>query len=220
MQETPDKGPIRHLGKQIVKHDKGHNLVFIANQTHQLHKWLENDNIDKVLSNELWTNPTVTDKQKTCMIKLQTRQYMGHAQKQIFFGREAYPSPYLQLIRCGYMAPCILKCNQQHIHALITKRHNKVVWEIRKLVLSTIISRRYTLMNARTHNEPPQENTMPIWLLPCTCSTQRCHCKAKLKHDISCIIGYPYNHPPLEAPTPKLTIQFNEFTYYNDKFIA
>ena len=52
MRETPDKGPIRHLGKHIVKHDKGHNLAIIANQTHQLHKWLKNNNIDKVLSND------------------------------------------------------------------------------------------------------------------------------------------------------------------------
>ena len=26
---------------------------------------------------------------------------------------------------------------------------------------------------------PPQENTIPTWLLPCTCDTQRCHCNAK-----------------------------------------
>ena len=37
MQETPYKGLIRHLGKHIFKHDKGHNLTIIAKQTHQLH---------------------------------------------------------------------------------------------------------------------------------------------------------------------------------------
>ena len=69
MQETPDKGPIRHLSKHILKHDNEHNLTIIASQTHQLHKWLENEDIDKILSNDFWTNHAITDKQKTCLIK-------------------------------------------------------------------------------------------------------------------------------------------------------
>ena len=51
MQETPDKGPIRHLGKQVLKYDKKYNLEVIANQTHRLHKWLENKDIDKTFNN-------------------------------------------------------------------------------------------------------------------------------------------------------------------------
>ena len=75
-------------------------------------------------------------------------------------------------------------------------------------------------MNACTYHELPQENTIPIWLLPCTCGTQRCHCNAMLKPDILCILGHPYNSPPPppEAPTPKITIQFIAFTYCNDIF--
>ena len=88
MQETLDKGPIKHLSKHILKHDNEHNLTIIANQPHQLHKWLENDDIDKILSNDFWTNPVITNKQKTCLIKFRTRQYMGHVRKQLFFGRE------------------------------------------------------------------------------------------------------------------------------------
>jgi hypothetical protein len=64
LQETPDKGPIRHLGKYVLKYDKRHNLEIIANQTHQLHKWLDNKDIDKVLSQDFWKNPTITKKQK------------------------------------------------------------------------------------------------------------------------------------------------------------
>ena len=52
MQETLDKGPIRHLGKYVLKYDKRHNLEIITNQTYQLHKWLDNKDIDKVLSND------------------------------------------------------------------------------------------------------------------------------------------------------------------------
>ena len=92
MQETLDKGPIRHLGKYILKHDKGLNITIMASQTHQLHKWFENEDIDKILSNGLWTNPAITYKQNTCLIEFRTGQDMGHAQKQLFFGREAYMS--------------------------------------------------------------------------------------------------------------------------------
>ena len=205
MQETPYKGPIRHLGMHIVIHGKGHNLAIIANKTHQLHKWLENDNIDKVLSNELWINPTVTDKQTTCLIKFRIGQYAVHARMQLLFGNEAYPlktCPICNSSDADTWLHVLLKCKQHHIHALITKRHNKVVWEIRKLVFSSKISRHCTLMNARTQYELPQENTVPTWLLPCTCGTQRCHCNAMLKPDILCVIGHPYNHPH-HRPLPK-----------------
>ena len=211
MEETPNKGPIRHLSKHILKHDNELNLTIIANQTHQLHKWLENDDIDKVLSNDFWTNLAITDKQKTCLIKFRTGQYMGHARKQLFFGREAFPSrtcPICNSTNADTWLHVLLKCKQQHIHALITKRHNKVVWEIRKLILSNRIAKHYTLTNAGTHNEIPQENTVPPWLLPCTCDAQRCHCNARLKPDIMCIIGHPYNRPPPETPTPNIIIQY------------
>jgi hypothetical protein len=51
--QTPWK---THIQVQQIQR---HNLAIIANQTHQLHKWLENDDIDKVLSNDLWTNPAI-----------------------------------------------------------------------------------------------------------------------------------------------------------------
>ena len=148
--------------------------------------------------------PRYPYKQKTCLIKFQTGQYMGHARKQLFFGREAFPSrtcPICNSTDAETWLHVLLKCKQQHIHALITKRHNKAVWEIRRLILTNKISRHYTLMNAGTHNDTPQENTVPPWLLPCTCSTQRCHCNARLKPDILCIIGHPHNHPsPPQKP--------------------
>ena len=86
------KGLIRHLGKCITKYDKKHNLALIATQTHQLHKWFDNKNIDKALSNDFWNNLVITNKQKICLVKFRTGQYMGHVGKQLFFGRIAYPS--------------------------------------------------------------------------------------------------------------------------------
>ena len=76
--------------------------------------------------------------------------------KHVFFGREAYPSKTCPICNSSYVDTwlhVLLKCKQQHIHALVTQRHNKIAWEIRKLILSTKISRHYTLMNAGTHNE-------------------------------------------------------------------
>jgi hypothetical protein len=223
MHETPDKGPIRHLGRYIVKYDKKHNLALIATQTHQLHKWLHNKDIDQTLSNDFWNNPLITDRQKTCLIKFRTGQYMGHARKQLFFGRTAYPShtcPICNSVEADTWLHVLLKCKQQHIHALITNRHNKAVWEIRKLLVSNKITRHYILMNAGTYNDHPPENTVPTWLLPCTCDTHRCHCNARLKPDILCVLGHPYNSPPPAGPTPTTTIQFIEFTYCNDRFSA
>ena len=75
-------------------------------------------------------------------------------------------------------------------------------------------------MNAGIYNDSPQENTVPAWLLPCTCNTQRCHCNARLKPDLLCVIGHPYNSTPPEAPTQEITIQYIEFTYCNDRFSA
>ena len=64
---------------------------------------------------------------------------------------------------------------------------------------------------------PPQENTVPTWLLPCNCDQQRCYCHARLKPDILCVKGLPYqNDPPLNRVN-NLTIQFIEFTYCNDR---
>jgi hypothetical protein len=74
-------------------------------------------------------------------------------------------------------------------------------------------------MNVGTFNNTPQENTVPNWLLPCTCSTQRCHCNSRFRPDILCVRGLPYQTVP--SPTnidPNLTIQFIEFTYCNDRF--
>ena len=199
---------------------KKHNLEIKANRKHQLHKWLNNKDIDKVLSNEFSKNPTITNKRKKCLVKFRTGQYMGHAWKQLFFGREAYPSnrcPICNSLDADTWLHVLLKCKQQHIHALITKRHNKVVWEICKLINSNKISRHYILMNACTYNGLPQENIVPTWLLPCTSGAQRFHYNAKFKPDILCIIGHPYKYLPLEAPTLEITIQFIQFTYCNDK---
>ena len=49
------------------------------------------------------------------------------------------------------------------------------------------------------------DNTIPSWLLPCTCHQPRCICPIRLKLDILCILGAPQwpNHPLPWAQTLK-----------------
>jgi hypothetical protein len=181
MMDTPDKGPVRFLEKQVKKFDRINILENLAGQTPNIYKWTGNEDIDKELSNEFWNNPNITDKQKSCLIKFRTGTYMGQARKQLFFGRQRYPTITCPI--CNSHEPdtwlhVLLTCRQQHIHSLHVKRHNKAVWEIRKLLISSEKSRCYILMNAGTFNNNHQENTVPNWLLPCIYGTQRCQCNA------------------------------------------
>ena len=54
---------------------------------------------------------------------------MGHAQKQLFLGREAYPSKTCLICNSPNAVTwlhVLLKCKQQHIHALITKKTRQI----------------------------------------------------------------------------------------------
>ena len=146
---------------------------------------------------------------------------MGNTRKQLFFGREAYPSITCSIcnsLELDTWLHVLLNCKQNHIHAFRIKRHNKAVWVLRNLIVSSKHSRCYILMNARTYDNNPPKNTIPPWLLPCTCNLQRCHCNARFKPDIICIKGLSYQANPPSASVNNLRIQFIEFTYYNDRF--
>ena len=146
---------------------------------------------------------------------------MGNARKKLLFGIQIFPSktcPKCNSPNINTWLHVLLKCNQHRIHAFRTKRHNKTIWEIRKLILSSLKSRCYILMNAGSFNNNPKKNTVPTGLLPCTCGSLRCHYNARLKPDILCIKRLPYQNTPPSTPTDHLTIQFIEFTYINDRF--
>ena len=146
---------------------------------------------------------------------------MGNAKKTIILDREAYPSITCSIcnsLEFDTWLHILLNCKQRHIHALQIIRHNNAVWALRKLLISSKHSRCYILMNARTFKDKPLENTISPWLLPCSCSHQRCHCNARFKPDKICIKGLPYQANPPINPINNLKIQFIEFTYYNDRF--
>ena len=73
-------------------------------------------------------------------------------------------------------------------------------------------------MNAGYFNEKPPDNTVPHWLFPCSCLTQRCQCNSRLRLDILYVQGTPYLGNPPTSVNPSLTIQFIEFSYTNDRF--
>ena len=112
----------------------------------------------------------------------------------------------------------LLHCTRPHIHALQIQRHNKAIWEIRKLFLSHPDTRSYITMNVETFNQNPLKNTIPSWLVNYTCHTPRCHYIARFKPNILYITSLPYQASPPTNPDPRYTIHFIEFTYTNDRF--
>jgi hypothetical protein len=149
-------------------------------------------------------------------------QYMGNAMKHLFWN-DLFPNincSLCQIIQPYTWLHLLLCCIEPHIHKLHINRHNKVVQAIRKFLISNTKSRCYILMNVGKTDEQTQENTIPHWLLPCSCNnqTQRCQCNARLRPDILCTRNHLYNAEPPNQSKPDLTIQFIEFTYYNDRY--
>ena len=148
---------------------------------------------------------------------------MGHTRKQLFFGRDAYPSHTCLICNSSEVDTwlhVLLKCKQQHVHALITNKHNKAVWEIHKLLISNKVSRHYILMNAGTYNELSQENTVPTWLL----IMHMWHPNMPLQHLVqtrhSMHLRSSIQLPTAISPYTINHHTIHEFTYCNDIFSA
>jgi hypothetical protein len=73
--------------------------------------------------------------------------------------------------------------------------------------------------NACNTNNNNQEQTVPEWLMECTCPQTRCQCHARLRPNILCIIGVPNHTSTPLLPSHTKTIQFIEFTYCHDRFL-
>lgn len=70
-------------------------------------------------------------------------------------------------------------------------------------------------MNVGTTNENPPENTLQLWLSPCTCAQGRYHCNARLKEHLLRSKEHPYQSNPLTTANRNLIIQFIELKYCN-----
>ena len=127
---TPYKGPIRHLQECNIKYDHMHTLELTAQTFPNINKWISDKSIDIKTSTNYWNHPRSTDAQKPCILKFQYNQYMDNACKQLFLGPTLFP--HITCSLCHSPKPdtwkhVLLSCTQYHIHALCIKRHNKAV---------------------------------------------------------------------------------------------
>ena len=70
--KRPDKGPVRCIDTYITKHDRDNNLNIMSRPFPNISKRTLNHDIDNELSNNLWSNPIISNPQKTCMLKFRT----------------------------------------------------------------------------------------------------------------------------------------------------
>jgi hypothetical protein len=68
------KGPIRHLKSYLETVEKKSNDD-LAKTFDNINKWVNNPHTDKKISNNFWTNPTITDTQITQLLKFRYGQY-------------------------------------------------------------------------------------------------------------------------------------------------
>lgn len=101
-----------------------HKLYIVETNFLNIDNWIIYIELDNKLSNKFWKLEIIMNAQKTYLLKFLSRQHMGHACKQSFFGIEAIPS--ITCSMCQSTNPntwfqVLLKCKLQHIHALIIK---------------------------------------------------------------------------------------------------
>jgi transposase-like protein len=157
-------------------------------------KWTSNDQINHKLSNQFWKNPRITNAQITQTLKFRYAQYMGNHRKNLFWPN-LFPNPKCTLCPQQYHRKhghtYSLHVQTPHRKGLCIARHNKGVHQIAHTLQSNKFTRYYTLINAGNQNFRPQDNTIPQWLLQCTCPTTTCTCLARLRPDILCLLGAP-----------------------------
>ena len=109
-------------------------------------------------------------------------------------------------------------CEHPYLKGLRIARHNKAIHLITQTVQANKHTRYYTLTNACNINNTSQEQTVPEWLINCSCPQVPCQCHARLRPDILCVIGAPNHTTTPLTPSHTTTIQFIEFTYCHDRF--
>ena len=110
-------------------------------------------------------------------------------------------------------------CNNKSLKGLRIASHNTTTHQLTNLLKPNEHTRHLTLTNTIKQHGNQQDNTIPPWILRCTCNNTRCECLAKLRPDIIYIHGATYKQNNPLIPTPDLTIQIIEFTFTRDGFI-
>jgi hypothetical protein len=91
--------------------------------------------------------------------------------------------------------------------------------QLTDLLKLNVHTRHLTLINVGNQHGNHQDNTIPPWILSCTCNTTQCDCLANLRPDIVYIQGVAYEQNGPLIPTPDPTIQTIEFTFTHDRFL-
>ncbi len=150
-------------------------------------KWLSNTQINQKLSNHFWKNKKVTDAQITQTLKFRYAQYMGNHKKNIFWPLK-FQNPNCTLCHRQDRDtwPHLLSmCEHPYLKGLRIARHNQAVHLITQTLRANKHTHFYTLTNAGNLHNKNQEQTIPEWLIPCTCSQTQCHCQSWPNHDPS-----------------------------------
>ena len=145
---------------------------------------------------------------------------MGNHQKNIFWPLK-FPNPNCTLCHKNdrdTWSHLLSMCEHPYLKGLTIARHNKAVHLIIQTLQANEHTRYYTLTNAGNTNTNNQDQTVPEWLITCTCPQTRCPCHARLRPNILCIIGAPIHTPIPLLPSHTYTLQFIEFTYCHDRF--
>lgn len=67
------------------------------------------------------------------------------------------------------------------LKGLCIARHNNAIYQLTNMFKLFTHTRYFTFANASTRDNAPQDNTIPSWLLNCTCNTPKCTCLVKLR---------------------------------------
>jgi len=178
------------------------------------YKWLSNDQINQKLLNHFWKNENVTDAQNSQTLNFKYTQYMGDHRKHVF-----WPLTH-QNLNCtlchkndGDTWPHLLSSwENPYLRGLRIARHDKAVHLITHTLQANKNIKFFRLANARKINNKIPDQTIPYWLLKCTCPQTPCGCHAKLTPYILCIIEAPNQTQTLMTPSPTRTLQLIEFT--------
>ena len=145
---------------------------------------------------------------------------MGNHRKHVFW------PPTHQNLNCtlchkndGDTWPHLLStCENSYLKGLRVARHDKAIHLITHTLQANKNTRFFRLANARKINNKIPNQTIPNWLLKCTCPQTPCGCHAKHRPDILWTIEAPNQTQTPMIPSTTRTLQLIEFTYCHDKF--
>ena len=141
--------------------------------------------------------------QITQVLKFKTRRYLGNYKKKHALKQDVsqlcnlYTSH--QIDACLRLYSCYKnKC----INNLWINKHNKVVHTLATTHIAIPSTCCFTLINTGKINSRFPKNTLPLWLLPCTCYLPICTCPTRLRPNILCFMGDPPTTKPPFSPSP------------------